>query len=72
LLVRPCVDRAALADEAEQTAFAELNCGPLIEALEPRSDHRVVDQPTETLLVGDVPLDVARKRVEVRDDTVER
>ena len=43
LLVRPRVDRAAVADEAEQTGFAEFSGGPLVQALEPRSDDRVVE-----------------------------
>jgi hypothetical protein len=32
---------------------------------EPRHDHRVVEHPAKTLLVGDIPLDVARDRVAV-------
>ena len=59
LLVGPRVDRVAVANELEQARFAELLGGPLVQALQPRHDHRVVEQPAKTLLVGDVPLDVA-------------
>ena len=54
------VDRVAIPDQVEQPRFVELLGGPLVEALQPRRDHRVVEQPAETLLVGDIPPDVAR------------
>ena len=68
----PRVDRAAVANQFEQAWFAELLGRPLVQALQPRHDHRVVEQPAETLLVGDVPLNVAGERVAVRDHAAER
>ena len=58
LLVGPGVDRAAVANQLEQARFAEVLGRPLVEALQPRRDHGVVEQPAETLFVGDVPVDV--------------
>src|SRR5215204_509460 len=55
-----------------QAWFAELLGGPLVHALRARRDHRVVEQPTETLLVGDVGLDVSGERIAVWDHAAER
>ena len=70
-LIGPRVDRIAVANQFEHTRLAELGGGPLVEALQPRHDHPVVEQPAETLLVGEIPLDVTRERVVVRDHTAE-
>jgi hypothetical protein len=35
-------------------------------------DHGVVEQPPETQLVGETPLDLARQLIVVRDDAAER
>ena len=72
LLERPRVDRAAVANQLEQAWFAELLGGPLVQALQPRHDHGVVEQPAEALLVGDVALDVAVERIVVREHAAER
>src|SRR5215468_10382415 len=72
LFIRPRVDRAAVANEPEKAWFVEFRCRPLVEAPQPRCDQRVVEQPTDTLLTGDVPLDVTRERVLVRDHTAQR
>jgi hypothetical protein len=61
----PRVDRVAIANELEQPRFAELGGGPLVHALQPRHDHRVVEHPAKTLLVGDVALDIERERIAV-------
>ena len=61
LLEGPGVDRVAVANELEQARLGELLGGPLVQALQPRHDHRVVEHPAEALLVGDVALDVARR-----------
>src|SRR5512132_4401251 len=71
LLEGPCVDRAAVANQLEQTWFAELLGGPLVHALQPRHDHGVVEQPAKTLLVGDIALHVERKRIAVREHAAE-
>ena len=65
LLERPGVDRVAVANQLEQAWLAELLGGPLVQALQPRHDHRVVEHPAETLLVGDVALDVVGERIAV-------
>src|SRR4029453_18759049 len=72
LLIRPRVDRAAVANQLEQAWFAELLGGQPVQTLERRHDHGVVEQPAKTLLVGDIPLDVAGERVVVRDHAAER
>jgi hypothetical protein len=54
------------------TWFSELLGGPLVQALQPRHDDRVIEQPAKTLLVGDVPLNVLGERVVVGDYAVER
>jgi hypothetical protein len=37
-----------------------------------RRDHRVVEQPAETLLVGDVAIHVERERIAVREHASKR
>src|SRR5262245_34880126 len=69
LLERPGVDRVAVADQAEQARLGELLAGPLVEALQPRSDHRVVEHPAQALIVGDIAVDVAVEREAVRQYT---
>jgi hypothetical protein len=68
----PGVDRATVANQLKQPRFVELLRGPLVYALQPRDDHRVIEQPTKTLLVGDVALDLARERIAVRNHAPER
>ena len=70
-LERPGVDRVAVANELEQARFGELLGGPLVEALQARDDHRVVEHPAQTLLFGDIALDVAVERIAVREHTSE-
>src|SRR5947207_10483403 len=72
VLERPRVDRVAVTDQLEQAWLAELLGGPLVHALNPRDDHRVVEQPTEILLVGNVGLDIARERIAVGEHAAER
>ena len=50
----PHVKWVAVANQLKQAWLAELHGGPLVHALQPRHDHRVVEQPTKTLLVGDM------------------
>ena len=50
----PRVDRAAVANQLEQAWLAKLLGRPLVHALQPRDDHRVVEQPPKALLVGDI------------------
>src|SRR5213592_4421282 len=71
LLEGPGVDRVAIANQLDQAWFAELLGGPLIQALQPRHDHRVVEHPTKTLLIGDIALHVARERIAVRQHAAE-
>ena len=71
LFERPGVDRVAVADQFEQTWLAELHRGPLVDALQPRHDHRVVEQPAKTLLLADVALHVERERIAVREHAAE-
>jgi hypothetical protein len=66
LFERPGVDRAALANQLHDAWLAELARRPLVEALQPRHDHRIVEEPAETLLVGDIALHVECKRIAVR------
>ena len=63
----PRVDRAAVANELEHPWLCELRGGPLVETLQSRHDHRVVEQPAETPLVGDIALDLIGERIVVRD-----
>ena len=65
LFERPGVDRVAAANQLEQAWFAERGGGPLVHALQPRHDDRVVEKPAKTLLVGDLALDVKRERIAV-------
>ena len=65
LLEGPRVDRVAGANELEQAWLAKLAGGPLVDALDPRQEHGVVEQPAETMLVGEVDLDVQVERVAV-------
>ena len=58
LLEGPGVDRAAVANQLEQPWFVQVLRRPLVQALQPGHDHRVVEQPAKTLLVGDVVPDV--------------
>jgi hypothetical protein len=67
----PSVDRVAVANQLEQTWLAELHGGPLVDSLQPRHDHRVVEQPAETLLVGDIALHVERERIPVWEHAAE-
>ena len=69
---RPGVDRVALANQLDDSRLAELVRRPLVEALQPGDDHRVVEQPAETLLVGDVALHVERERIAVRKHAAQR
>ena len=71
LLKGPGVNGVAVPNQLEQAGFAELPGGPLVHALRARRDHRVVEQPTETLLVGDVGLDVSGERLAVWDHAAE-
>ena len=66
LLERPRVDRIAVSHQLDQVWFAELLGRPLVQGLQPRDDHRVVEHPAETLLVGDVALHVEWERIAVR------
>ena len=65
LRIGPGVDRVAVANQLEQVWFAELLGGPLIQALQPRNDHRVVEHPAKTLLAGDIAFNVERERIAV-------
>ena len=67
----PGVDGVAVAHQLEQAWLAELRGGPLVDALQPRHDHRVVEQPAKTLLVGDVALHVELERIAVREHAAE-
>ena len=71
LLEGPGVDRVAGANQLEQTWLPELHGGPLVHALQPRHDHRVVEQPAKTLLVGDIALHVERERIAVWEHAAE-
>jgi hypothetical protein len=72
LLERPGVGRVAVAHQLEQARFAELLGRPLVQVLPPRDDHRVVEDPAEALLVGDVALHVERERIAVRQHAAQR
>lgn len=50
LLIGPGVDRVAVTNQVEHMWFPELVGGPLVQALQPRHDHPVVEQPAKTLL----------------------
>ena len=65
LLEGPGVDRVAVANQLQQAWFVEVLGGPLVQALKPRHDHRVVEHPAKTLLVGDIALHVDGERVAV-------
>jgi hypothetical protein len=71
LLERPGVDRGALAHHVEHARLAELPGRPLVQPLEARNDHGVVQHPAETLLVVDVALHVEVERIAVRQHTPE-
>ena len=58
LLVRPGVDRAAVTNELAQARLAELVCGPFVHELHSGQDHRVVEQTSEAVLLGEVALDL--------------
>jgi hypothetical protein len=68
----PSVDRVAVANQLEQAWLAELHGGPLVHGLQPRHDHRVVEQPAKALLVGDVALYVEGEGIAVREHAAER
>ena len=59
ILKGPGVDRVAIANQLKHARFIELLSGPLVQALQPRHDHRVVEHPAKTLLGGDVTLDIS-------------
>ena len=65
LLEGPGVDRVAVANQLLQAWFVEVLGRPLVQALQPRHDHRVVEHPAKPLLVGDVALHVERERIAV-------
>ena len=44
LLVRPGIDRVALANELQHARLGELIGRPLVKGLQPRHDHRIVEQ----------------------------
>ena len=71
LLEGPGVDWVAVANQLKQARFGDLVSGPLVQALQPRDDHRVVEHPAQTLLFGDITLDVAIERIAVREHTPE-
>jgi SAM-dependent methyltransferase len=71
VLERPGVDRAAVAHQVTEARLAQFDGRPLVQGLQPRRDHRVVEHPAEPLLVGDVALDVERKRIAVRQHPAE-
>ena len=71
LLEWPGVDRVAIANQLEQAWFAEIPGGPLVHALQSRHDHRVIEHPANTLLVGDVAFDVEGERIAVREHAAE-
>jgi hypothetical protein len=52
LLEGPGVDRVAVAHQLEQAWLVELLGRPLVQALQPRRDHRVVEHPAEALLAA--------------------
>jgi hypothetical protein len=66
LLEGPGVDKVAVADQVQPAGFVEVPRGPLVHALQPRHDHRVVEHPAKTVLVSDVALDFERERIAVR------
>ena len=66
LLDGPGVDRVAVTNQLEQPWLVEVLRRPLVQALQPGHDHRVVEQPAKALLVGDVVLDVLVKRIRRR------
>jgi hypothetical protein len=67
----PSVDRAAVPSQLEEAWFVKLLGGALVHALHPRQDHGVVEQPTETLLIGDIRLDVFGERIVVGEHPAE-
>lgn len=58
LLEAPRVDGAPVANQLEQAWLAKLLGGPSYRLCNRGTITRVVEQPTETLLIGDVRLDV--------------
>src|SRR5262249_32914406 len=65
LLEGPGIDRVAVANQLEQAWFVEVLRRPLVHALQPRHDHRVVEYPAKTVLGDDVALHVKRQRIAV-------
>src|ERR1700735_5450961 len=72
LLEWPGVDRVAVSHHFQHSWFAELVGGPLVEGLKPRHNHRVIEHPAETLLVGDVALHLACEWVAIWQHAAER
>src|ERR1700683_18310 len=69
--VRPLIDRAAVTDQPAQLRDAELGRRPLVQRLEARSYHPVVEQPPDAALVSEVRVEMTVQRIASRHDPSE-